>query len=518
MPETAKQAIALSAQRYWKETESVRLTRSQRIWYWIYNEQDFIINYIKEGMAKMFSAETINKINIRVFNIVPQVVDKLGFVYKENPQRTLDGGIQSDTDENGKIVTKQSEDDKRYQEALKKSTIEKKQNEWDKLSNPFNTILVQPVWREEKDKSKSYMDFLIHTPAWCEVETSKNDWLKPKAFYYKIWMQLKEGEPEEQVVVYWSETEHYVVDANENKKSVKGNEEKVNPYGLLPAVALRVRDGIDFWGEGWWDLIGGNEEICEQVSSLFYTAKFQGFGIAVGTNIGESELKKGEPKLSPDTVVTIGNGARSDEVTPDLKYINANPMLAEVQGLVDWAIQSIQKLKGLTPEQYQTEVGKVSGIAKSIDNSSIEEIRKNKTNICRMFEADLFEVFRAVYNYHNPSSKISESAEFSIKFPEPKILESQDDKNKRREFGLKNDILSRVKIIKEDNPGMTDEEAQKEFESIIAQNRMVKDEYGMNDIQNTDMMKNGVGNEDSNLLTNPNQTSADSQNLNIEKG
>lgn len=190
---------------------------------------------------------------------------------------------------------------------------------------------------------------------------------------------------------------------------------------------------------------------------------------------------KGTPKLSPDTVITIGNGARSDEATPSLNYINANPMLKEVQDLIDWAIASIQKIKGLSPEQYDTEVAKVSGIAKSIDNSEIEEIRKNKTNICRMFETDLFEVMRTIYNYHNSGNKISDTAEFSIQFAEPKIIESQTDKNARRDFGLKNNITSRIRLIMEDNPGMTEEEAQKEFKSIVAQNRMLKDEYGLED-------------------------------------
>ena len=501
MPETAKEAIVLSNLKYWKAIEDIRVKRAQRIWYWIYNEQDKVIGYIQEGMAKMFSTETIAKINVRVFNIVQKVVDRLGFVYKEMPKRVLDGGVKSETDETtGEVTTQQSTDDERYQEMLKKSTIEKKQSEWDKLSNAFNTVIVQPVWIEEKEKSKSYMDFLIHTPAWCVVETSKSNWLKAKAFYYPMWLKLKDDEQEEQVIVYWSDTEHFLVDALGNKRAYPGNGEMKNPYGILTGVPLRVRDGVDFWGEGWWDLIGANEEICEQVSSLFYTAKFQGFGIAVGVNIGESEIKKGTPKLSPDTVITIGNGARSDEAAPSLNYINANPMLKEVQDLIDWAIASIQKIKGLSPEQYDTEVAKVSGIAKSIDNSEIEEIRKNKTNICRMFETDLFEVMRTIYNCHNSGNKISDTAEFSIQFAEPKIIESQTDKNARRDFGLKNNITSRIRLIMEDNPGMTEEEAQKEFRSIVAQNRMLKDEYGLEDeINAANLINNNPDTTDRNV-------------------
>jgi hypothetical protein len=271
---------------------------------------------------------------------------------------------------------------------------------------------------------------------------------------------------------------------------------------------LSVKDGIDFWGEGWWDLVGANEEICEQVSSLFYTAKFQGFGVAVGINIGESATAKGSPKLSPDTVVLIGDGVNTGEIASDFKYVNANPMLTEVRDMIDWAIASIQKLKGLTPEQYQTEVNKVAGIAKSIDNSEIEEIRKSKTNTCRMFEADLYEVTKVVYNHHNPGNKISESAEFSIKFVEPKIFESEQDKKTRREFGLSKGSLSIIDIIKEENPGMTDEEAQKKFESNIAQKRMMEDEFGLSDEANLNKIA---------ANNNPKQPTAESKNLKIEE-
>jgi hypothetical protein len=493
MPLTAQQAVAESSMRYWKQTESTRVIKAQHIYDWIYNNEDKIKEYIRTNMKAMFSPETIAKINIRVFNIVPKVTGKLAFAYKESPIRILDGGVTEKQNEQGTIESIQSQDDLRYQEMLKKSTIEKKQNEWDELCTPFNCVLVQPIWKEED--GKGYIDFLIHTPAWCVVETSKGDWLKPQAYYYAVWMQLKEGQPEEQVIIYWSKTEHKVLDRLENKVIIPDNPEGKNPYGILPVAILRLKDGIDFWGEGWWDIVDGNEEICEQVSNLYYTAKFQSHGQLVGINIGQSATGEGTPKTGPDKVILIGDGARSDEATPDLKFINANPIIAEVQGLIDWALSSIQKLKGLSPQQYQAEVSKISGIAKSIDNTEIEEIRKNKTNVMRMFETDLFEVIKVVYNYHNPSNKISDKAVFSIKFPEPKIMESQTDKNARREFGLGKNIMSRVDMILEDNPGMSREKAQEKFNQIVAENRKIKDEFGIEDLMNTDVSNNQPNNK-----------------------
>ena len=501
MPDTAIQAVAKSALRYWRELENVRVHKAQRIFFWLHNYEDEIKNYIVENMKKMFSDETISEINVRVFNIVPRVVDKLGFVYKESPQRFLDGGLKTETVD-GKIKSVQSQDDIRYQVLLKKSTIVKKQNEWNKESKPFNTLLIQPVWKENKeDPSKSYMDFLIHTPAWCVVTPDPDNWLVPQSFYYPIWMQLVPGSMQEQVLVYWSKDDHYILDALENKKYPEGNPEGKNPYGILPVAVLRLKDGIDFWGEGWWDLIDVNEEICEQVSNLFYTAKFQMHGQPVATNIGTTLNEAGEtvnakPKLGPGNLIRIGDNQKNDEVAAKLEFIQAHPELKAVQDLCDWALKTAQAIKGLSPQQYSLETTLASGKSKLVDSEEINEIRKNDMNILTMFESDLKDVMLRVYNYHNPNNKISESAEFTVKFQEPIVPLSAQEKTAQRTFNLANYLQSPIDMIMEDNPMMTREDAVKKYEDNLTSIRRMKDETGMNDVFTN--IVNGPGNNPGN--------------------
>jgi hypothetical protein len=232
-----------------------------------------------------------------------------------------------------------------------------------------------------------------------------------------------------------------------------------------------------------------------------------------------SNSVKGDIQTGVDHPIHIHSFEQNQN--PDVKYINANAALVPVQELIDWYIKTAQMVKGLSPQQYSLESSVASGVSKTVDSSEIEEIRKNDQNIITMFEADLFDITRTVYNYHNPNNKIDEKAIFSIQFQEQKVLENVTDRNARMKFDLENNLTSIVRLIKEKNPGMSDEEAQDEFKKIVAEKRMIKDELGLNELFNeTQGEQTTNGNEEDMMsnLPNQNQTPAKAKNLITEKG
>lgn len=470
--QTPEQVVNASAMRYWRQVEDLRVKKAQKIYFWYYNYQDEIIRYIKEAMLKGWRPKTIDETRVRVFNIVARVVDKLALVYKEGPERLLDGGKQTEVDDQGTQSEKQSADDKAYQDLLQASTIDQRAPDWEKLSKLFNTVLVQPIWRQ--DKEDGHIDFMIHTPAWCCVETKDDDYTQPESFWYPIWKSPGEDKPQEQVLVYWSETEHYTIDANGKRSNGPDNAKGQNPYGVLPVAVLRRKLSNDFWGEGLWDLVDGNEEICIQVSNLFKVAAFQLHGQPFGVNLNLA----GEPALGADKPILVDN-VEQGTVQPSFAFITANPQLKPVMDLVDWALKNIQIAKGLGSNQVDVTSSVASGASKMVDNADVQEERKDSIRIFQQFEEELFEKTIAVYNYHSKKSKIGDNAEFSIKFPEPKIVETQDEKNKKRDAGLKNGTMSRIDILMEDG-SLSREEAKIKLRQIIAENKEFDDEYGLN--------------------------------------
>ena len=470
MPMSAGEVVALSARIYWKQIENLRLSEAQKMWYWYMGEKNMIDFYIREAMYKMFKKKTVKKMNVRVFNVVPRVIDKLSLAYKNPPERYLDGGVKYSVDKTTRVTTAdQPESDKRYQELLSESNIAKKEGEWLKLGRLFNTILVQPVWKEDPTSpGEFFMDFTIHTPAWTVVIPKDDDFLTPQAFYYPTWRSVN-GEVQ-QVLVWWDAESHYYLDRMGNKVAVPGNPTMENPFHRLPVAVLRLKDAADFWGEGMWDLVEGNEEVCIQATNIFYVSIFQAHGQPVAINMNLS----GEPPIGPDIPIVV-NDARSDGATPDFKFVNANPNIKAVQDLIDWALKTLQVLKGLGPQQFSTSVkGMQSGVSKIVDASEIEEIRVDDTKILTGFEESLFDVMRMVHNYYNGSKPIPEDAKFSVSFGEQKITKNIQDQIAEREAFLQLGIASRVDFILEDNPGMTREEAQERLEQIISENQQFK--------------------------------------------
>lgn len=458
--------------RYWRQVESLRVKKAQKIYFWYHNYQDEIIRYIEQAMLKGWRAKTIMETRIRVFNIIARVVDKMALVYKERAERLLDGGEQIEISDTGEQIEKQTVDDKTYQNLLLNSTIEQRESEWEKLSKLFNTVLIQPIWREDEE---GYIDFQIHTPAWCCIETRDDDYTQLKTFWYPIWKSLKPGKPQEQALVFWSDTEHYLIDANGNRINGMDNQTGENPYGVLPVAVLRRKLSNDFWGEGMWDLVDGNEEICIQVSNLFKVAAYQLHGQPFGVNLNLA----GEPVLGADKPILVDN-VESGMVQPSFEFVTASPQLKPVMDLVDWALKNIQIAKGLGANQIDITQTIASGVSKMVSNADIQEERKESIRILRQFEEDLYYKTITVFNYHTHGLKIKDSAKFSIKFPEPKITETQDEKNKKREAGLKNGTMSRIDIIMEDN-NLSREEAKQKLRQIIAENKEFKDEFGLNE-------------------------------------
>jgi hypothetical protein len=116
-------------------------------------------------------------------------------------------------------------------------------------------------------------------------------------------------------------------------------------------------------------------------------------------------------------------------------------------------------------------------VSKILESTELNEIREDERQILEDFEYDLFDVTRVVHNYHNPSAKISDAAQFSMKFAEPKVVKTIDEKVKERDDGLSKNYMSLIDIVLEDHPELgSREEAEKYLQQIITENSKLKTE------------------------------------------
>jgi hypothetical protein len=475
--EIGKKIMADLYADFWKQQESIRVKQAQKLYDFYFNDRNQLILYVQAAFKTMgFKSETIAKMNVRMRNIVPKVIDKVCQVYKIPAQRFLDEGVKQIVDEATKeVVTEQTQADKDYQALLKRSTINTKAKEWHKQGKYFNCVLVQPiVVKSKKASAESYLDFIIHTPAYTAVTT---DALNPnvlKSFAYPIEMEL-DGKEQQEYLVVWTETEHYLLDKKMNKVAPPNNSGMVNPYKRLPVAVLRFKnDPNSFFGEGRWSLVDGVEEIAVQATNLYRVSIFQTHGQAVAINAN----LKGEVEVGEDKILQIENAGREGTQDSDFFFRQASPLVAEVKDLIDWTLRSLQTDEGLNPNSAQIETNIASGVAKIMDNADLNEIRADDRQVLEDFEYDLFEVTKLVAKQEQLAN-ITAEAKFAIRFSEPKVVKTVDEQIKEADSGIKNGVVSRVDLILEKFPEMTREQAEQKLQQNLIENKKWEDKFGL---------------------------------------
>jgi hypothetical protein len=476
--EIGKKIMADLYADFWKQQESIRVLQAQKLYDYYFNDRARLIAYVQAAFKIMgFKDKTINKMNVRMRNIVPKVIDKVCQVYKQPAQRLLDGGVQQIVDEATKDVkTEQSKADAAYQELLLNSTINTKSKEWHKQGKFFNCVLVQPiVVKNKKASAETYMDFIIHTPAYTSVETDQLNTQVLKSFAYPVSLMLAGKDKEEDYLVVWTEKEHYLLNKQMEKIAPLNNNGMINPYKRLPVAVLRFKDDPNsFFGEGRWSLVDGVEEIAVQATNLYRVSVFQTHGQAVSINAG----LKGEVEVGEDKILQIENAGAEGKQSADFYFRQASPLVAEVKDLIDWTLRSLQTDEGLNPNSAQIETNIASGVAKIMDNADLNEIRADDRQVLEDFEHDLFEVIRVVASQEQIAN-IGKEAKFSIRFAEPKVVKTVDEQIKEADSGIKNGIMSRVDLILEKYPELTREQAEQKLQQNLIENKKWEDKFGL---------------------------------------
>lgn len=323
----------------------------------------------------------------------------------------------------------------------------------------FNTVLVQPVWRNEK------IELDIITPNFCSVESYDNDFEKAKEVF------ISKSIDDEDKIVYWSDTEHYYLTATGEKESVtdeEGNNNGMkNPYGELPFAVLRFQCSSDFWGEPQQDLIENNIWYDVQESNKFFVEMFQGLGVGLGINLG----KNGTVSLSPNTLICVDK-VRTEDQTPSLNFSSTGAPLSELRDSIDAYYKRIGNSKGLSAQSMTNDISDQSGISKAYDSAELQIKKDSHKIVMKAFESELWEKIKLVYNY-NAKDKIPDGLTFRIDIVEDEPMINVSDEIAITEFKLEKNMISIVDLMIKDNPDLNTDDAMR----ILEENKKLNEKY-----------------------------------------
>ena len=398
-------------------------------------DYDEIQDYIKgEILNKPFSKETLSKMIIAHIDFIQKTLNrKTAGIYTKQPNR--------------KLLTNGEKEDDNLDPLLMQSHYKTKVKDVFRKSEFFNTVAMQFVYRDGE------IDIDVYTPESFRVFTSETNYLKPIG----IMVRKSNGETGEIYSEVWTDNENYSITQDGNKvQTGKNNPQNKNPYGELPFVFLRKKEGLDFYGEPNWNLLRNQIAVDIKISDNDRAEYFNKYKIAHGT---DTDFPTGT-RLDPGVVLQSKSaGDKTPSLTVHDFSIDFGALSSVVQGRMKQTLMS----EGLPESSASTDnTAPKQFNSKLLDELELQETREETIERLVEFEIGALKKLRVVNNYHvnSPKSKLKKlsDGEFECEFIEIRPKETIEEKKLRREYEQQFLGMDEIDFVMEDK-GLTEEEA-----------------------------------------------------------
>lgn len=451
-----------------QDPEISRVKYFQRLFDYYIGDEDLIKMYLKRVMLKTFSQDMLDEMQYPYFNVVRRVIDRLCLAYKLPadryilvPRNTVAGKSTPDS--------KMEAVDDTYQELLASTNINAQAKRWHRYARLLDTVYVGVVWRGEG--KEGHIEYDILQPHLMYALPEEDNYLQAAAIAFR---KLYNGKL---ITVQWSKDQHVIFDSQGKVMRGDGLPNGTNPYGVLPYIPLRMRETENHWGQGDSQLVDINEQINILLCSATDNAIMQSHGQAVAINMGQ----KGILKTGPRYIIEV-NEASTDQHQPSFQFVHPQPAIKENMDYIDWMLKRTAVDHGLPPAAVAIEEKALSGAAKAIDNWELIEMRQDDIEILRPFEKKLFEITRAVWNYHCGEvggEQIPDDAVFGIDFQDIKVPQSDVDELKIKAQKLDLGLWTPIDDEIDEDEGIDKEAAFAVVAERLEIRNALNDEYGI---------------------------------------
>lgn len=374
--------------------------------------------YIESELSNYFS--DVTKLKICFINLVKKIVNNLAMVYIQDAKREIDG-----TNRDSEI----------FAEIVQSTALPIKMKTVNRYCVLLKTLLIRPLWRNNK------MDLDIITPDIADVKTGDSNEILEQVI---VTHYPESGKNEEITFSSWSDKEF-------KKYDYRGNivEALPNPYLRIPYIPVWDRCPMSsFWLSGGSDLIVAQESVSEKLTDLLYTVRHQGFSTGY---IKQGNQSGGTIHADPGTLIELGENG-------EVGYASAKAPIREIIEAIEFIITQTAIANGLSASSLSSKTIDESGVARIAGNRELEELRRDQLALYSTYEDNLWDMFKVVWNVHNPNRKISESAKLLIDFYDPKPVLSPDKQAETWDRLIASGIASPVDAILERNPDLSTRE------------------------------------------------------------
>jgi hypothetical protein len=392
--------------------------------------------YIKDALTLHYADP--DAFSPAFFNVVKKIVNQLAMIYLADAEREVDGT------ERDKAI---------FKEIVESTSLNPKMKTCSRYTQLLKTTMLRPVWRKGK------MDLDVLTGDILDVIISDTPEQLEQVL---ITHYPQSGETKDITYSLWSDETFRKLDYNGNTL-----ETMPNPYKVIPMVPVwdSYPVGTSFWLAGGDDLINIQSAVNEKLTDLLLVIRQQGFGQAV---------IKGVPEQGSNMQVGPGTTIEIPDPAGDFFYAKTNAPIQSILNAIDFMVKQLAVSNGLPASSLSVKPTQESGLARISGNRELEELRRDQISLFNSYEKRLFNMFRIVWNVHNPGRKITETARLKVDFYDPKPTLSPDKEVEKWEKELEMGTISRVDILMIKNPDLSREDAQQKLEEIRLENETFK--------------------------------------------
>jgi hypothetical protein len=239
----------------------------------------------------------------------------------------------------------------------------------------------------------------------------------------------------------WSHGGYRRLDFKGRPVPLTNNPAGVNPYGVLPFVAVHDRYPDDqFFLPGGDDLIESQDAINVALVNLWRAVELQAHGQAWAAGISAGDALQ----IGPDRAVTLPEGGKFGFAAP-------NAPISDILQAIEFVMRQVAATNDLSADVFDLDRSSESGAAKHIERTDLKEARLDDIALWRTYEARLWDVIKIVVNTHRPGT-IPTDATISVDFAElqDNLTETERLTNARVKYDM--GVWSPVDVLRAENP------------------------------------------------------------------
>lgn len=454
--------------------------------------KDRIGNFVLDELRSQFSEQTVTEMPlVKSVNIAKRCVNNQAIIYSDAPERTWlnvtedQSEILWDVYHDMNLNKKLSVANKYYK--LHKQVLLQiipKDNkliarvlhphQWDAILSPSDPEQAEAIIVSAYDKTENFQENLQRPPTGRESIAQQNT----RNYQENLDMMEQERQKNKTYVV-WTKTDNFIM----NGAGEILGEALPNPIGTLPFVEISEQKDYEYWVRQASAYTDFTIEFNAAMTETRQTVKMQSFAVAIVKAPKEMSFKN--IQIGPNYILHLPQD-ETNGVKTEFEFASPSANIDGSIKFLEVMLSGFLSANGIDPKTVSMS-GESATFTSGLDRllSLIDKMQASKEDfdLFQYAETKIFELVKVWLNVLNGTDTIDrkyyvsipEDAEVAIKFHEPTMVQTEQDKielwSRKIELGLASEVHALMEL-----ENLSREQAEEKLREIRQDSMIGNDE------------------------------------------